>query len=241
MKHKNFRFVTVLSVFTALVTNFLWPGLSHASTSSYNNSLRGMNIYWDGYLASSPKGIYAVDPSTGKDTTYMPIWYVMRALDAAAVQSTWDGSNWGITLPENLEPRFQPNQVPANLGLGSVLVWIDGKLVQRDRAIRFPDPASHVLTTYVPVWYVGVALHYFGVESSWDGVNWRMMETAPGTIIPGDGWVSSLPNLGNVTGTVGNAVGGVTNALSNTVGSAASPLSNAIGGISNTVSSTLVN
>jgi hypothetical protein len=55
-----------------------------------------MHIYLNGKLVQSVLGAYAKDPSSGKMTTYMPIWYVMQVLKRVGVTSTWKSSHWSM-------------------------------------------------------------------------------------------------------------------------------------------------
>lgn len=56
-----------------------------------------MHIYLNGKLIQNVNGTYAIDPSTGHNTTYMPIWYVQQVLHRAGLTSTWNGTTWTIT------------------------------------------------------------------------------------------------------------------------------------------------
>lgn len=40
------------------------------------------------------------DPNSHKPTTYMPIWYVMHALNRAGITSSWNGRQWTMTWPD---------------------------------------------------------------------------------------------------------------------------------------------
>ena len=56
-----------------------------------------MHIYLNGKLVQNVNGTYAIDPSTGRNTTYMPIWYVQQVLHRVGLTSTWNGTTWTIT------------------------------------------------------------------------------------------------------------------------------------------------
>lgn len=56
-----------------------------------------IGIYINGKLVARVNGITAADPNTGNHTTYMPIWYLMQALNRTGVTTKWDGENWDIS------------------------------------------------------------------------------------------------------------------------------------------------
>ena len=51
-------------------------------------------IYLDGTLVQNAPTVAATDPSTGRATTYMPIWYVMQLLNQVNIPSQWNGKAW---------------------------------------------------------------------------------------------------------------------------------------------------
>ncbi|MFX4300664.1 hypothetical protein ACOJUR_00025 [Alicyclobacillus tolerans] len=46
----------------------------------------------------------AIDPASGKPTTYVPEYYVMEALAKAGIQSTWNGTVWAMTTGTTSAP-----------------------------------------------------------------------------------------------------------------------------------------
>jgi len=56
-----------------------------------------VHLYLNGTLVQNVTGVYAKDPSTGKNTTYMPIWYVMQLLKTLNISSSWNGTTWTLT------------------------------------------------------------------------------------------------------------------------------------------------
>lgn len=92
---------------SAGVTN-KWDGTSWALTtptgtfvnlSNIHVGTGKMSISLDGKLVQKVDGFYQADPSTKQNTTYMPIWYVMQALNRSGFASHWDGTNWNLTGP----------------------------------------------------------------------------------------------------------------------------------------------
>nr|NNM89694.1 hypothetical protein [Bacilli bacterium] len=56
-----------------------------------------MDLYENGQFVHTVDGIYAKDPSTDQNTTYMPIWYVMQLLKKMAITTSWNGMTWTLT------------------------------------------------------------------------------------------------------------------------------------------------
>ncbi|WP_169787950.1 transglutaminase domain-containing protein [Alicyclobacillus ferrooxydans] len=151
----------------------LMTGLMHgevAQASAY--SLSTKQIVWGGKTVSSPEGIAAIDPSTHKLTTYMPIWYVMQALQSVGITSGWDGTNWTMEMPYGDTPSVDLHTV--NAGSGSKHFYINGVNVQNVGGIVYQDPASKQETTYIPVWYVMKVLGYENIVSHWSGAVWSL-------------------------------------------------------------------
>jgi uncharacterized repeat protein (TIGR02543 family) len=55
------------------------------------------SIYLNGTLVQEIDTVAATDPSTGHNTMYMPIWYVMQVLKRVGLHSTWNGTTWTVT------------------------------------------------------------------------------------------------------------------------------------------------
>ena len=55
-----------------------------------------MGLYLNGTLVENVHGAQAVDPNSHRDTTYMPIWYVMQLLNQAGIHSAWNGTTWTL-------------------------------------------------------------------------------------------------------------------------------------------------
>jgi hypothetical protein len=176
-------------------------GVVAAEAAQYPMSAK--QIIFGGKLISQPMGIAAVDPSSGSNTTYMPIWYVMQALKSIGVQSGWDGSHWTMTMPSNLSPSVNLSSIHA--GSGAKMIYINNVNVQNMSGIVYPDPASHVNTTYIPIWYVMKVLGYENIQSGWDGNKWAMTppeQSTSGDVdfqMPSSGVTTGVTNTGNST------------------------------------------
>jgi len=62
----------------------------------------------NGQLVQNAYGMVAKDPLHGNMTTYMPIYWVFQALGHLGVQSSWNGTSWGMTYNASAIPAI-PN------------------------------------------------------------------------------------------------------------------------------------
>ncbi|WAH38392.1 glycosyl hydrolase family 18 protein [Alicyclobacillus dauci] len=139
-----------------------------AKTAFATSTLQKKQIVYQNYTAN----VYGV---VSGGTTYMPIWYIMHALQPAGFQSTWQGNLWNFTTP----PGVQTNMNNGPLGTGSATLELNGQPIHRVMPIVRPDPNSHKPTTYMPIWYVMQLLTQAGVQSSWNGTTWTLQTGAP--------------------------------------------------------------
>jgi hypothetical protein len=106
------------------------------------------------------------------NTTYMPVWYLMKALEKLNIHSTWHNHAWSLTTSRPLDLNdVQP-------GVGSSSIYVNGHLVQKVNEIVAEDPNSGQQTTYIPAWYVMKVLNRLHVNSGWDGAVWKI-DTEP--------------------------------------------------------------
>jgi len=70
------------------------PSFTLSSTSGDTSIVIGGKTF-DAQVQSS----VAIDPASGKPTTYVPIWYIEQALQAVGVTNTWNGNTkvWNLT------------------------------------------------------------------------------------------------------------------------------------------------
>lgn len=106
-------------------------------------------------------------------TTYMPMWYVTKALEQLGVRNSWNGRQLELWTP----PGFSTRRTDISPGSGNMSICIDGTLVQNVSGISYLDPASQQPTTYMPIWYVIQALNRMGMRSNWDGTIWDLWNT----------------------------------------------------------------
>lgn len=107
-----------------------------------------------------------------KDTTYMPIWYLMQTLQKLNIKSTWKDNTWSLTTSDT------PNLDNINPGHGTSSITINGTLVQKITGTAAVDPYSGKMTTYMPAWYVMQILKRLNVNSKWNGTIWQIYTTS---------------------------------------------------------------
>ncbi|SFV02444.1 M14 family zinc carboxypeptidase [Alicyclobacillus macrosporangiidus] len=170
MKRNSVRSAVWLSALatTALCT---WGNPQDVGASSL--SFETKKITLNGQLISAPKGFVY------NNTTYLPIWYLMQALNRLGIASTWDGSNWNLTVNEAAD-YTNPNTSSS----GKAII-VNGFVVEHAPALIEKDPSSGVETTYMPIWYLQQALNRLGIHSAWDGTTWAMTASHPIPPLPG--------------------------------------------------------
>ncbi|WP_067617943.1 hypothetical protein [Alicyclobacillus acidiphilus] len=146
---------------------------SGAGSNSMTGIPKGPTPSWKGYLTVEidvngvPK--YEVPGLVHGGTTYVPIWYAMKALNAIGFTNTWSGSGWGIQAPAQVNPDY------SNLKIGTgVPISLDGKVVEKVPTMTAIDPTSKKKTTYMPIWYVMQALDRAKVTSNWKSPVWTL-------------------------------------------------------------------
>lgn len=72
------------------------PSKASVNLTAIHPGSGNMNIIIDGTLVQNVSGITYIDPASHTPTTYMPIWYVMQALNRMGIRSNWNGTNWDL-------------------------------------------------------------------------------------------------------------------------------------------------
>jgi len=157
-----------------IVGPITWLLLNPSSTtatapvqSSTTHVMAKKSITLDGSLIESPMG-FVYD-----NTTYIPIYYVMQTLDHLQVHSTWDNTTWKMTVPSSTTVDLQSIQ----LGPEKQAISLNGNVVEHLKGMQYPDPYSHVMTEFMPIWYVMNTLDRIGVKSTWNGSQWTLVDT----------------------------------------------------------------
>jgi mannosyl-glycoprotein endo-beta-N-acetylglucosaminidase len=138
-------------------------------------------------------GQHFSDPSgfVYNGTMYMPIWYVMQALNKIGVQNTWDQITWNMIPPANA----QVNLTNIQAGSGSKSIAILGTVVTHVNSIVAADPNTGNGTTYMPIWYVMQALNRMGLSTTWSNQTWNLPNW------PSQGSTGTGTGTGGSTGT----------------------------------------
>ncbi|WP_067617401.1 glucosaminidase domain-containing protein [Alicyclobacillus acidiphilus] len=52
-------------------------------------------------FAAHVQKVVTADPSSHKNTTFIPIWYIIQTLQAIGLQSTWNGAAWNVKVSDS--------------------------------------------------------------------------------------------------------------------------------------------
>jgi hypothetical protein len=130
--------------------------------------LAARQVAWQVHGLNTLNVPVVVQSDAGKETTYMPIWYVMQLLKPMDITSTWDGKHWGmITSTQSDVSNIQT-------GSGNTEISLNGTLVQNVNTVAATDPSTNKLTMYMPMWYVMQLLNRVGLHSTWNGTTWTV-------------------------------------------------------------------
>lgn len=133
-------------------------------------------------VLSSPKHIVAVDPLSGKETSFIPIYYAEQVLSQAGISSSWNGEKSVLSVDTNsyLPSLMNRNYLSANSMTNRMIISIDGNDMYLAPKIVAIDPYSGQSTTYIPIYYLQVTLNALNIKSSWNGTLFRIDATPGG-------------------------------------------------------------
>ncbi|WP_258112146.1 hypothetical protein [Alicyclobacillus sp. SP_1] len=143
----------------------------------------------------------------GTETTYMPIYYLNEYLHKMGFGASWDGVNkvWSITTPTGVTVD---TSAFGTAGQGTAGIYVNGTLVQMTTPKFAKDPASHVETTYMPIYFLLKVLQGIGVaqQSDWNGNTGVLTLVKPAVTTPTTTALSaiSINNQSSGTGSVSN-------------------------------------
>lgn len=158
MKKKRVKYAAVLLATTVLTMGF--PAVLGEKAFAATGNQKTIEV--------NSQQIAAVSGIVFHSTTYMPIWYVMRALTLLGITNTWDGKNWSISAG-NGTPLG-----PSSSGTSGDAIVVNGSVLYRLRGLASSG------TTYMPIWYVMQMLTKIGIHNTWDGTNWNIIGTPQG-------------------------------------------------------------
>lgn len=148
------------------------------TTSASSEHWFQMQLQVDGTTINTP---YAIAQSDGYNlTTYVPIYYVDRALSKVGYQVKWDGvtKTWSLTTTDT-SLDFSGNTV----GAGNTEITVNGKIIKKLYSVVNRDPDGGAYTTYVPIYYVTPLFQAVGATAVWNGDTriWSITTTDTGT------------------------------------------------------------
>lgn len=125
------------------------------------------SITVEGVVVSRP--VTLVSRDSGTETSYIGIWYLGQAIEAAGGAFHWDASNrtFNITAPGIDSKKIN---IRGGLGSGNTIISINDVPVKKVNSFVAQDPASKQLdiTTFVPLFYIWEILNCLG-GSTWNG------------------------------------------------------------------------
>ncbi|WAH36708.1 hypothetical protein [Alicyclobacillus dauci] len=93
------------------VWNMTVPSSFSVDTSNIQVGTGQISLEINGKLMHKVNGIAAIDPSTGKPTTFIPIWYTQQLLERVGIDSPWDGTTWVLKNAVQPQPKLPANEV----------------------------------------------------------------------------------------------------------------------------------
>ncbi|WAH38808.1 hypothetical protein [Alicyclobacillus dauci] len=182
MRHKKKKWATVGISALAATGAIFAPGVTFAQSTTATVLTR---IVIDNRQISSPNGLVQ------HGTMYLPIYYVMSALQSAyGIHSSWNGRVW------QMESSVSTISSPvSHLGSGNVMIEVNGINVSAVRSVVAADPATpgHSMTTYVPIYNVMQVLKRLNLISTWDGQTWGIFSQVNPVLV--DDYRVKNPNM----------------------------------------------
>ncbi|MCL6445386.1 MAG: hypothetical protein K6T83_18325 [Alicyclobacillus sp.] len=129
---------------------------------------------------STPEHIVAVDPfggGNGQATSFLPIYYVDKALAQLGIQASWDGGKGVLNLiaPDSVKVSYPTNVKSVPITSNTMVIQVNGKPVIYAPRITYQDYGAKNETTFVPIYYLEQALGTMDVQTNWqNGSEWDM-------------------------------------------------------------------
>lgn len=169
--------------------------LSHEQIGVYGSNAMGailQNNHFDstvpsatvgaGQLNSASRAFFLNGKETGivggfvhNNTTYVPLWYVMSALQSLGIHSTWNGRQWHMTESGTPDTAFS-TITQAN---GANSIYFNETLVQKFTGVAVKDRYTGKPTMYMPLYALQQVLSAMGVQNTWDGTTFQMSTQSP--------------------------------------------------------------
>ena len=123
----------------------------------------------NGKVVSRSDHVVALDPTSEKMTSWLPVYYLDQALQFSGIHSTWTPGKWAWSSPKSWPTDFWGASALSQWEGPKVTISIDGKDTMIIPVMVAPDAYNHIETAYVPVYDVQVVLHRLGLKSTWTG------------------------------------------------------------------------
>lgn len=156
------RFLAGIAALLVMTTSALSADANASVLATHAFSQKSISL--NGTAVSNPDGFVQ------NGTMYMPIWYVMQALNQGGYMNTWNGSVWNITTPAS----FSGNIVPEEFGTGLQSIVLNSSVKAHVNGVVATDPQSGRPTMYMPIWYVMQLVKQSGYIVQWNGGTWNM-------------------------------------------------------------------
>ena len=203
---RNQRILTSIATATLTLTTLIPTMAAHAASNGVNlnninntvqqlanqtrqavsNVINGTNLSTTERTSITLNGSQVSTPyrMVANGTTYMPIYYVDTLLKSLGFTATWNGTQHTWTLSNG---KSAPN-VSINGKTGNTTINVNGSNVEQNvDIIQAKDPASGVVTTFMPIWYVQQILNSMGFGTDkWDGAakppTWALSATGAASV-----------------------------------------------------------
>ncbi|WP_258112583.1 glucosaminidase domain-containing protein [Alicyclobacillus sp. SP_1] len=167
MKSRSFLQWFAAGALASLALSAFAPQTAYAATNPSPMTKRWIDV--NGQAYEHPYAFVA------NGTTYMPLYYVMQALNHMGLTDKWNGQTWTMSGPSSLPANFADitlNQSTSNIVL-------DGTTIEHFPRMVAVDPFSGKQTTYIPIWYLQQALNRLQIFNPWDGQKWSLYSPSP--------------------------------------------------------------
>lgn len=116
-----------------------------------------------------------VDPWSGAQTSWLPVYYLDEAMMGMTIRAHWNGTTSSWNMKTSLSADLSNLPTSQSTGATVMAIEINGQVVEYAPRLVAIDPASGQPTTYVPFYYVMQALKRLGVTSTWQNNTWNMV------------------------------------------------------------------
>jgi len=141
-----------------------------AGVSSFDVGGGRTGIYVNGKLVENASTITAVDPDSGQQTTFMPIWYVQQLvnhlLGLDATTDHWDGTTWAMTQA-SVAPVTQSDMATAMWNTFAGVNWDINAHPSMSEVRIILSATAPVTAGQVATWLSEWATKAKGVNATW--------------------------------------------------------------------------